>query len=268
MHDRAAHAEQKPAPITAPHPATETANGNEVPREVAGSVDHNAASAHEMHGGEPDSGNPPPKKPSKQQRNSDRPRRGVAGDKECTPKPKGGEDAEESDEPKKPKKPEAEKEKKEEKKKSLIGDSVDKLIPGSSKYLPDWAKPIVFDVKKKSVDPDAVDAFLAQDGTLVVHAILDPAKQKDSGGLLGVFAAFTDEPAAQDGIEVLLTVEDPSTASASNPTTVQTIVVAPDAPEPVTKTAEVYSAEQVDKVAETTVDQTVKEATEEAASAA
>ncbi|MER5439698.1 hypothetical protein [Streptomyces sp. NPDC002790] len=148
-----------------------------------------------------------------------------------------------------------------EEKHSIVGDTVDKYLPGASKYLPYWAKPIVHDVKKRSVDPDAVEAFLAQDGTLVVHAVLDPKKK---GHGFGAFAAYTEGAGADDSIEMVLTVEDPSYASVFNPTTVTTIAVSSDSSEPVTNTAEVYSPLRADNVAKKTVSETVKEASSSA----
>ncbi|MFG2141390.1 hypothetical protein [Streptomyces sp. NPDC048650] len=73
--------------------------------------------------------------------------------------------------PEKPQKPESDEEDH-----TYVGDLADKFLPGSSKYTPKWAKPIVYDVKKKAVDPDQGEAFVAQDGTLVVHAVVDPKK--------------------------------------------------------------------------------------------
>ncbi|MFM9367632.1 hypothetical protein [Streptomyces sp. Da 82-17] len=183
--------------------------------------------------------------------------RGVPNKKDDK-KSKGRRAKPESDKPDDPEEPEE--------RHSIVGDTVDKYLPGASKYMPDWAKPIVYDVKKRAVDPDAVEAFLADDGTLVVHAVLDPSK-KGGHKHYGIFAAFQDEPAEKDGIELVLTVEDPSHASLFNPTTVTTVAVTPDSPEPVTNTAEVYSPKRVDKVAERTVNETVKDATAESAPA-
>lgn len=153
---------------------------------------------------------------------------------------------------------------KEQKKESHVVDKlVDKLLPGSSKYIPDWAKPIVVDVKGKSVDPDRVEAFVAQDGTLVVHAVMDPAKSGHAhGGILSGLAASFEEnehDEEPDGIEMLLTVEDPSQATKKDPAQVEVTAVDPETDEAVTKTAEVTKPKKADDVAEKAIKETLAE---------
>lgn len=67
--------------------------------------------------------------------------------------------------PKKAKKP----------KKSKVRDLVDQMLPGTGKYLPTWAAPIVDEVRKRSVPGVEPTAFMTKGNTLVVYTILDPS---------------------------------------------------------------------------------------------
>ncbi|MFD5062516.1 MULTISPECIES: hypothetical protein [unclassified Streptomyces] len=65
---------------------------------------------------------------------------------------------------------------------------------------------------------------------------------------------------ADEGVEILLTVEDPTKANLFNPADVQVVAVATDSEVPVTTTAKVFKASKADAVVEKTVDKTVQEA--------
>ncbi|MES9589926.1 hypothetical protein ABWK57_13855 [Streptomyces sp. NPDC094045] len=141
---------------------------------------------------------------------------------------------------------------------SFIGKLADTFVPGSSAHLPDWAKPIVAHVQGEAVEGSTVEAFMAVDGTLVVHGTLDAHADSSDLAIRAAHATGGES----NGIEVLLTVEDPTTANQLNPAKVEVVAAALEAEEPVTTTAEVFQTSKVGDVASETVDKSVEQASD------
>ncbi|WP_406421773.1 hypothetical protein OH809_15925 [Streptomyces sp. NBC_00873] len=97
---------------------------------------------------------------------------------------------------------------------------------------------------------------------------MDPAKtSKGQGGILGgqVVSFEEDEHDEEpDGIEMLLTVEDPSKATKTDPAQVEVTAVDPETDETVTTTADVTKPHKAEDVTEKAIDETVTAAAAEA----
>ncbi|MCX4729801.1 hypothetical protein [Streptomyces sp. NBC_01363] len=72
-------------------------------------------------------------------------------------------------------------------------------------------------------------------------------------------AAYTEDQAQTDGVEMLLTVEDPSKATKKDPAQVEVTAVAPVTDEAVTTTADVTKPRKAEDVAGKAIDKTVAE---------
>ncbi|MGK5729809.1 hypothetical protein [Streptomyces sp. URMC 124] len=142
------------------------------------------------------------------------------------------------------------------KKKRPLHDLVEK-VPGVDRVLPDWAIPIVADVEKRTAPGTTAEAVMAGD-TLVVSATV----KLPPGLVRAASLVATPDKAATRTVDMVMTVEDPATATPEDPATVTVTAVDTEEPtaEPVTVTAEVTAPATVDTVAADTVATAVEDA--------
>jgi hypothetical protein len=127
--------------------------------------------------------------------------------------------------------------------KDALRRGLDDVLP-EVKNLPSWALPIVHKVQKHAVKGSTIQARVDDAGTLYVWGTV--TAPKPGGSILG--ARFTKpgtakakpgKHAARVGVEILLTVEDPTKATPADPATVTVTALAPTADVPVVTTAQI-----------------------------
>lgn len=142
--------------------------------------------------------------------------------------------------------------------KSPLRRGLERVLP-DVKHLPDWALPIVADVRKHSVKGTQVQAYMNRTGKLVVWARVT-AEPDGMRSMLRVLSVSRDDQAGGTGVDVRLVIEDPTTASIADPSRVTVTATDPETDTSVTRTSEVTAPEDVADVADDTMHNTVDQA--------
>lgn len=152
--------------------------------------------------------------------------------------------------------------------KDAIRKGLDDMLP-ELKNLPSWALPIVHKVQKHAVKGSTIQARVDARGTLYVWgtvkapkpgaSILDAVFEKP-----GKKKAKPGRHAARVGVEILLTVEDPTKATPADPATVTVTALAPTADVPVVATAQITDPTAATHDTVQTVGQAVADAVDSA----
>jgi hypothetical protein len=154
--------------------------------------------------------------------------------------------------------------------KDAIRKGLDDMLP-EVKNLPRWALPIVAKVQKHAVKGTVVQARVDGRGTLYVWGTIKAPKP--GGSILDAVFEKPGKPkpkpkkhkhAARVGVEILLTVEDPTKATPADPATVTVTALAPTADMPVVATAQITSPSTTTADAIQTVRQAVADAVDSA----
>jgi hypothetical protein len=152
----------------------------------------------------------------------------------------------------------------------MLRRGLDDMLP-EVKNLPAWALPIVHKVQKHAVKGSTIQARVDEHGTLYVWGTI--RAPKPGGSILDAVFEKPGKPkpkkhkhkhAARVGVEILLTVEDPTKATPADPATVTVTALAPTADVPVVTTAQITDPTTATADTVQTVSQAVADAVDTA----
>ncbi|MDX2390209.1 hypothetical protein NJL88_09040 [Streptomyces sp. DK15] len=141
--------------------------------------------------------------------------------------------------------------------KDKLRKELEQHVPGISK-IPGWALPIVADMQERTMPGTVLDASVSPDGTLVIRGTLR-ADHNHLLNLNGLAVAYSATP-APEGLDVVLVVTDPETATPETPAEITVTATDLATDETVTNTQEVTDPQAAAGQACGTLSITVKEA--------
>ncbi|MFF4430473.1 hypothetical protein ACFYZ4_15030 [Streptomyces sp. NPDC001513] len=141
--------------------------------------------------------------------------------------------------------------------KDKLRDKLEEAVPGIEK-IPGWALPIVADMQERSMPGTVLDASVMPDGTLVIRGRLR-ADHNHALNLSGLAVAWSATP-APEGLDVVLVVTDPTTATPETPAEVTVTATDLATSETVTESAEITDPNTVAGTSCGTLSAAVKEA--------